>query len=94
MATDERSPQGLQIARERGALTITDILSSTPTLRQLVGWPLLFSDVQALVEQNVMARAAIVFGQARSSVMGGVMNIRAARGMDPRTVLLDSLNVD
>lgn len=94
MATDERSLAGLRIASDSGALTISSILSTSPTLRRLVGWPLMFSDVLALVEQNIMARSALVFGQARSSVIGGVMNLRAERGMDPRTTLKDSLRYD
>lgn len=91
LATDERDPKALKAARSQNAILISELLESTPELRRLVGWPLLFGDVLALVEQQIMARAAVFFGQARSSVVGGVVNIRGLRGMDPRTTLLDHL---
>lgn len=91
LATDERDPKALQKARSRNAILFSDLVESTPELRRLVGWPLLYTDVLALVEQQIMARAAVFFGQARSSVVGGVLNLRGVRGMDPRTTLLDHL---
>lgn len=36
-----------------------------------------------------MARAAFFFGYAYSSVAGGVVNLRAVRGMDPRAMILE-----
>lgn len=57
--------------------------------RQFVGWPLLVTDVLALLEQLVMAQSEYFYGHAMSSVAGGVVNMRAARGVDSRTYLID-----
>jgi hypothetical protein len=64
-----------------------DIL--TPEDQRLVGWPLLVTDVLAVLEQVVMSRGAFFYGHAMSSVAGGVVNMRGARGMDPRLTLID-----
>ncbi|KAF8328121.1 uncharacterized protein EI90DRAFT_2926732 [Cantharellus anzutake] len=87
IATDERDPEALKYIREHGAILISDLL--TPEDRRLVGWPLLVTDVLALLEQNVMSHAAYFYAHAMSSVAGGVVNLRAARGMDPRLTLID-----
>lgn len=47
------------------------------------------TDVLALVEQSVMARGYYFYAHAMSSVAGGAVNLRAARGADPRTTLID-----
>ncbi len=52
-------------------------------------WVLMISDVRAVVEQIVLSKAAFFYGHAMSSVPGGVMNLRAARGADPRTAVID-----
>lgn len=80
--------------------------------RREFGWPLLYSDVIALVEQNskhssiyflffasghfdsppllvIGQGAGYFYAHALSSVAGGILNIRAATGADPRTSLLD-----
>jgi hypothetical protein len=50
----------------------------------------MFTDVAALVEQTIMGRgAAYFYGHGISSVVGGVVNMRAAAGWDPVTVLID-----
>lgn len=89
MATDERNPWVLKLARAKGAIIFNDLVESKPQLRRLLGWPMLFMDVQALVEQEIMARSAFFFAYDHTSVAGGVANIRTARGMDPRTMILD-----
>lgn len=89
LATDERDPKALQYAREQNATLIHEILADMPGINRLFGWPVLYTDVLALVEQNVMARAAFFFGHSRSSVVGGVVNLRGVRGMDPRTLVVD-----
>lgn len=102
LATDERSPEALDYARSKGAVTISDLLlapqsvsstacemSGETSLRRIEGWPLLFTDVLALVEQSVMARAGLFWAQWRSSVAGGVVNLRGVRGMDVRTIIMD-----
>jgi len=87
LATDERSPEGLAYVREHGAVLIGDLL--TPEDRRMVGWPLLVTDVLALLEQSIMSHAAFFYAHAMSSVAGGVVNMRAARGIDPRMTLID-----
>ena len=87
LATDERSPEGLQYARQNGAVFIGDLITFED--RQFVGWPLLVTDVLALLEQLVMAQSEYFYGHAMSSVAGGVVNMRAARGVDSRTYLID-----
>ena len=49
----------------------------------------LITDVSALLEQLVMAQSEYFYGHAMSSVAGGVVNMRAARGVDSRTYLID-----
>lgn len=87
LATDERSQDGLQYARQNGAIFISDLITFED--RQFVGWPLLVTDVLALLEQLVMAQSEYFYGHAMSSVAGGVVNMRAARGVDSRTYLID-----
>ncbi|KAF9511689.1 hypothetical protein BS47DRAFT_1468488 [Hydnum rufescens UP504] len=87
LATDERTPDGLQYIREHGGVLAMDIL--TPEDRRLVGWPLLLTDVLAILEQVVMSHGAYFYAHAMSSVAGGVVNMRGARGMDPRLTLID-----
>lgn len=89
LATDERSPEVLAYARAHNATLISDLLAETPHLRRLFGWPMLYTDTLGLVEQGVMARAAFFFAHYRSSLAGGVVNLRGVRGMDPRTMILD-----
>ena len=57
--------------------------------RRAFGWPLIITDVRALVEQALLAHSAYFYAHSMSSVAGGIMNMRAARGADPRTILLD-----
>lgn len=90
LATDERSPQALAYARAQNGILLSDVIINVPHLRRLVGWPLLITDVLAQVEQEVMARAAFFFAHYRSSLAGGVVNMRALRGMDPRNIVLDN----
>ena len=49
----------------------------------------MITDVLALVEQQLLAHSAFFHGHAMSSLAGVVMNLRAARGADPRIILLD-----
>ena len=61
---------------------IQDLLTTED--RKIIGWPLLITDVLALVEQRVMVHATFFWGDPSSSLAGGVMNARAVRGVDPR----------
>jgi len=92
LATDERDPEALAVARAKNATLFYDVIESTPGLRRFLGWPMLFTDVLALVEQEIMARSAFFSGYAHTSVAGGVANLRTVRGMDPRTMVLDDLS--
>ena len=87
IATDERDPGNLTYLANNGVVLIHDLLKVED--RRQFGWPLLFTDVLGLVEQATMARAAYFYAHAMSSVAGGAINIRAARGADPRMALID-----
>ncbi|KII86439.1 hypothetical protein PLICRDRAFT_114277 [Plicaturopsis crispa FD-325 SS-3] len=87
LATDERDPDNLLYLSQNGAVLIQDILTIED--RREFGWPLMLTDVLALVEQAVLVRGHYFYGHAMSSVAGGVSNMRAANGRDPRTELID-----
>jgi hypothetical protein len=50
---------------------------------------MMFTDVLALIEQSLAMESSYFYGHALSSFAGGVLNMRAARGADPRTILID-----
>jgi len=50
LATDERSQDGLRYLQENQALLFDDLVEQED--RRAFGWPLLFTDVTALVEQQ------------------------------------------
>lgn len=56
--------------------------------RRTFGWPLMMTDVLGLVEQALLAQSSFFYANAFSSYAGGVINLRAARGLDPRTTLI------
>ncbi|KZT51862.1 hypothetical protein CALCODRAFT_442453 [Calocera cornea HHB12733] len=87
IATDERDPEALDYIRSQGGVLIMDLLK--PEDRNIVGWPLLITDILGLAEQHVMARAAYFHGYGASSVAGGVLNLRAVNGWDPRTTVVE-----
>lgn len=86
LATDERAPEALRYLHSQGALRLDDLL--TPEDRQLFGWPLLLTDVVALIDQAVLVHAEFLYATGLSSLTGGVINMRAARGADPRTAVV------
>ncbi|EJD55335.1 hypothetical protein AURDEDRAFT_140927 [Auricularia subglabra TFB-10046 SS5] len=86
LMSDERSEEGMKYLREHGAVLVQDLL--TPQDRQNFGWPIIFTDILALVEQSLAARSDYFVGQAFSSVTGTVIELRAAKGKDPQTGLL------
>ena len=57
--------------------------------RRVFGWPLMLSDVLGLVEQALLAQSSFFYANAFSSYAGGVINLRAAGGLDPRTTVID-----
>lgn len=84
--TDERSQNGLAHFRKNGAILLEDLLTTED--RQRFGWPALYTDVLALVEQALAAQSDFFLGQQYSSVSGGVIALRAVRGKCPRTAQL------
>lgn len=88
VATDERDRKVLEGFRDEGAVFMDDLLT-IPDRRGELSWALMLTDFRGLVEQVVLSRAAFFYGHAMSSVAGGVMNLRAMRGMDPRTADVD-----
>ncbi|KAH0830351.1 hypothetical protein J3R83DRAFT_1745 [Lanmaoa asiatica] len=87
IATDERDPSNLAYLREHGVVRAPDLITIED--RRRFGWPLLITDVLGIVEQDLLARGAFFYAHALSSVAGGVVNIRAANGADPRTARID-----
>lgn len=87
IATDERDTGNLAYLKERGAIRASDLITIED--RRRFGWPLLLTDVLGIVEQELLARASFFYAHALSSVAGGVINLRAANGADPRTAQID-----
>ncbi|KAI9512604.1 hypothetical protein F5148DRAFT_1162781 [Russula earlei] len=87
VATDERDPEALRVISEAGAIFLSELLTIED--RRSFGWPLMITDVRALVEQALLVRSAFFYGHGMSSLSGVIINMRAARGADPRTMLLD-----
>ena len=87
VATDERDLEALKEISEAGAIFFSDLITIDD--RRAFGWPLMITDVQGIVEQGVLMHSAYFYGHALSSLAGAIMNMRGARGADPRTVLLD-----
>ena len=87
VATDELNETALEYLRNNSVVLISDLLG--PTERRLVGWPMLIGDIQAQVEQIVASHGGFFWGYRTSNVAGGIANMRAARGMDPRTARID-----
>ncbi|KAH9178702.1 hypothetical protein EDB89DRAFT_2063636 [Lactarius sanguifluus] len=87
VATDERDPDARRKIAAAGALFMSDLITMDD--RREFGWPLMVTDVLALVEQQLLAHSAFFYGHGMSSLAGVITNLRAARGADPRTMLLD-----
>ncbi|KAH8993710.1 hypothetical protein EDB92DRAFT_374969 [Lactarius akahatsu] len=87
VATDERDPEALRKIAAAGAVFVSDLLTMEDY--RAFGWPLMFTDVMGLVEQQVLVRGGFFYGPGLSSFAGSVVNMRAARCADPRTTILD-----
>jgi len=87
VATDERDPDVLRTFADAGAVFTSDLLTMED--RRTFGWTLMVTDVMALVEQGLLAHSGFFYGARMSSFSGVIVNIRASRGADPRTMLLD-----
>lgn len=93
VATDERDPQVLDYFRQEGAVFMDDLLTIDDRRKfgasSGLSWALMITDVRAVIEQVILSKSAFFYGHAMSSLPGGVMNLRAVRGADPRTSLID-----
>ncbi|KAI0299898.1 hypothetical protein BC826DRAFT_906218 [Russula brevipes] len=87
VATDERDPEGRRLIRDAGGVFLSDLLTKND--KRDFGWPFMFSDVRALVEQSVLVHSGYFYGNLMSSFAGRVENMRAAHGVDRQTTLLD-----
>jgi hypothetical protein len=87
VATDEPDPNARQVIRDAGGVLLSDLLTKED--RREFDWPLLFSDVCAIVEQHVLVRSTYFYGHISSSFAGWVEDMRAAHGVDQQTTLLD-----
>ncbi|KAH9058130.1 hypothetical protein EDB87DRAFT_1832712 [Lactarius vividus] len=87
IATDERDPDALRKIAAAGAVLISDLLTMED--RREFGWPLMITDLMALVEQQLLVRSSYFYGHCMSSFSGAIVNMRGGRGADPRTMLLD-----
>ncbi|KAG9043074.1 hypothetical protein FS837_010058 [Tulasnella sp. UAMH 9824] len=87
LATDERFANNIIWLRQNKAVLISDLL--TPQDHQKFGWPLMITDVLALLEQVVISHSYYFYAHAMSSLAGGAVNMRAAKGKDYRTSWID-----
>ncbi|KAH8991482.1 hypothetical protein EDB86DRAFT_3046284 [Lactarius hatsudake] len=87
IATDERDPDALRTIAAAGAVFMSDLLTMDD--RREFGWPLMITDLMALVEQQLLVHSSFFYGHCMSSFSGAIMNMRGGRGADPRTMLLD-----
>ncbi|KAH9051203.1 hypothetical protein EDB83DRAFT_2543049 [Lactarius deliciosus] len=87
IATDERDPDALRTIAAAGAVFMSDLLTMED--RREFGWPLMITDLMALVEQQLLVHSGFFYGHCMSSFSGAIMNMRGGRGADPRTMLLD-----
>jgi hypothetical protein len=87
VVTDEPDPIARRVIRDAGGVLLSDLLTKED--RRELDWPLLFSDVRAIVEQHVLVRSAYFYGHISSSFAEWVEKMRAAHGVDRQTTLLD-----
>jgi len=87
VATDERDPDAVEVIRKEGGVFLSDLLTMND--RRKYGWPLLLTDVRAVVEQSLLAHSAYFYGNLMSSFAGAIVNKRAGLGADRRTAVLE-----
>jgi hypothetical protein len=88
VSTDERDLRALEVIRKEGGVFLSDLLTMDD--RRKYGWPLLLTDVRAVVEQSLLAHSAYFHGNFMSSFAGAIVNKRAALGADRRTAVLEA----
>jgi hypothetical protein len=75
LATDERNATALACFRSEGAVFASDLLTAADR-RELAGsWSLVFTDVVAVLEQEVLARSGTFYGHAMSSFVGASVDL-------------------
>ncbi len=87
VATDERDPDARSKIAAAGAVFVSDLLTIED--RRAFSWPLMITDVMAVVEQQLLVHSGFFYGPGLSSFAGSVVNMRAARCADPRTMVLE-----
>ena len=87
LATDERDPENLNFMASNNAVFISSLL--TPHDRREFGPDIMITDVLSLLEQVVLSKSDFFYGHIMSSVTGGVVNMRAKEGKDPRSAMTD-----
>ncbi|KAI9450389.1 hypothetical protein BJY52DRAFT_179566 [Lactarius psammicola] len=87
VATDERDPDARRKIADAGAVFVSDLLTMED--RNAFGWSLMYTDVLAVVEQQLLVHSAFFYGPGLSSFAGSVVNMRAARCADSRTFILE-----
>ncbi|BGP37162.1 hypothetical protein JCM10450v2_001068 [Rhodotorula kratochvilovae] len=80
LATDESNATSLAYYRSHGAVLLSDLF--TPQDAATLGWTASYSDVLAVVEQQVLARSDFFVGSELSSTSGGAINDRTALGRE------------
>jgi hypothetical protein len=87
VSTDERNPDAVEVIRKERGVFLSDLLTIED--RRKYGWPLMLTDVRAVVEQSLLAHSAYFYGHLMSSYAGAIVNKRAGLGADRRTAVLD-----
>ncbi|GAA5902852.1 hypothetical protein JCM8208_006493 [Rhodotorula glutinis] len=80
LATDERNATALAYYRAHGAVLVSDLLTAADSAQ--LGPSASYSDVLAVVEQQVLAHSDYFVGSELSSTSGGAVNVRTALGKE------------
>ncbi|GAA5826315.1 hypothetical protein JCM11251_007251 [Rhodosporidiobolus azoricus] len=80
LATDESNSTSLDYYRSHGAVVLSDLL--LPSDLDLLGPSSSYTDVLAVVEQQILSRSDFFVGSELSSTSGGAINDRLASGKE------------
>ncbi|EJU02245.1 hypothetical protein DACRYDRAFT_94635 [Dacryopinax primogenitus] len=90
LATDAQDETSVKLLHSTGVVLLSDLL--TPADRASLGHfaqYLMFGDVQAVLEHELLARAAFYYGHAISAASGVILEARARAGIDRRLAQID-----